>query len=123
MVLRPDGREQVSAPGRTEEIAHELLDRVAKETGESPLRVNVLRNLSSLVIEATPKFIQRLLEKDEVQSAIANQQSKSAVNSQSNAPVTEAVKGRVATKAVKRRPAASSEAAAVLRRSKPAKKK
>jgi hypothetical protein len=62
-------------PAASEDMATALIEQVTKETGESPTRYNVFKNLSSVAIEAPPKFIRRLLEHDEVISAVANQQS------------------------------------------------
>ena len=73
--LRAEVAGRMRDPAASEDMATALIHRVAEETGESPSRYNVFRNLSSLAIEATPKFIRRLVEDDEVISAVANQQS------------------------------------------------
>ncbi len=99
VVLKPDAGESVSAPARTEQLASELIQRVQKETGEAPLRFNVFRNLSSVAVEATPNFIRSLIAKDEVASAIANQQPGSRMGSQLQPPVSKGLARGVASKA------------------------
>ena len=71
--LRSDKAGKLIDPADTEAMATKLIEQVTKETGEPPARYNIFRNLSSLAIEATPKFIRRLVEHDEVISAAANQ--------------------------------------------------
>ena|SRR6185369_9248457 len=74
IALRSDKAGKIIDPADAEIMATNLIEQVTKETGESPARYNIFRNLSSLAIEATPKFIRRLVEHDEVISAVANQQ-------------------------------------------------
>jgi hypothetical protein len=75
VALRTEVAGRTMDPAASEDMVTALIHQVAEETGESPTRYNVFRNLSSLAIEATPKFIRRLIEHDEVISAVANQQS------------------------------------------------
>ena len=76
IALRSDRAGKIIEPADAEAMATKLIEQVTKETGESPTRYNIFRNLSSLAIEATPKFIRRMVEHDEVISAVANQQTK-----------------------------------------------
>lgn len=52
-----------------EKIANVLLSRTENVAEEKPTNVKHLKNLGVLVIQGSPKFMQRLLENPEVSSA------------------------------------------------------
>src|SRR5262245_41672613 len=54
-------------------LAQAVLDRVAGQVGHRPGKVNVLRNLATVVLEADPEFLRSLLLQPEVVSALPNQ--------------------------------------------------
>jgi len=72
------GSDYVSAD-RTEEISHDVLDRVERKTGVSPDKLNVFRNLGTFVVAAEPAFVVELLEQPEVESAAANRRGEPVV--------------------------------------------
>ena len=74
IALRRDG-----AAADTAAVAEDLLARVKDQTGAEPQDYNVFRNLGSFVVAAPPAFIERLLEQPEVESAMANRQSRPVV--------------------------------------------
>ena len=75
--LRAQGHgESALAPEEAERLAREVLRRVEKEVGVAPDRVNVFRNLSSLIVSARPSFVRALLKQREIVSAMANVQPK-----------------------------------------------
>lgn len=61
-------------PEDTERLAHELITRSKKISGERQSDVNVFRYLHSFSIVATPKLIKVLISQPEVASAVANRQ-------------------------------------------------
>jgi hypothetical protein len=79
-VLRPPGSSQkFLTPDQTLTMVENLLHRLQQETGESPRDYNVFKNLGSFVVAASPAFINKLLEQDEIASAMANRQPGSAL--------------------------------------------
>jgi hypothetical protein len=58
-------------------LAHEVLDRVAGQVGHRAGKVNVLRHLATVVLEADPEFVRSLLLQPEVVSALPNQSADS----------------------------------------------
>lgn len=58
----------------TDELARELLARVAEQVGGQADDFNIFRNMGSFVVSAKPAFVRALLEQPEVSSAVANQQ-------------------------------------------------
>lgn len=75
--LRAPGHgESALAPEEAERLAREVMRRVEKEVGVAPDRVNVFRNLSSLIVSARPSFVRALLKQREIVSAMANVQPK-----------------------------------------------
>lgn len=78
--LKPDDPSQIVPPAeRMEELTNRLLERIKKESGKTPSRYNVFRNLGSFVVSAPPTFIQYLIDQPEVVSIMANQQPGSAL--------------------------------------------
>ncbi len=75
----PDAARKFIAPDQTEEMVERVLQRVQQETGESPRDYNVFKNLGSFVIAAPATFITKLLEQEEIASALANRQPTSAL--------------------------------------------
>ena len=61
----------------SEQLAKSVLSRVTKRAGCSAHRTNILRNVATIVVEATPTFIRSLIEQPEVISAIPNQTAES----------------------------------------------
>jgi hypothetical protein len=79
-VLRPPGSSQkFLTPDQTLTMVENLLHRLQQETGESPRDYNVFKNLRSFVVAASPAFINKLLEQDEIASVMANRQPGSAL--------------------------------------------
>jgi len=75
--LNPGSKTRSALPvEETEPAAKKLLDKVAAAVGEQPSASKVFRNLGSLVVEASPRFLEELLKQPEVASAVANKQSK-----------------------------------------------
>ena len=75
--LRAPGHEEIAlGPEEAERLAREVMQRVEKEVGIAPDRVNVFRNLSSLIVSARPSFVRALLKQREIISAMANVQPK-----------------------------------------------
>jgi hypothetical protein len=73
--LRPPNPEQKYLTAeQTQSIVKKLLAQVEGETGEAPRDSNVFKNLGSFVVVASANFIRKLLEQDEIASAIANRQ-------------------------------------------------
>jgi hypothetical protein len=67
-------KQQFLSAAQTEEIAHQLLGRVHRETGLSATDWNIFRNLGTFVVSAPGPFIRKLLEQKEIASATANRQ-------------------------------------------------
>lgn len=74
----PDTSQKFIAPNQTETIVKRVLRRIQQETGESPQDLNVFKHLGSFVIAAPAAFVSKLLEQDEIASALANHQPGSA---------------------------------------------
>jgi hypothetical protein len=71
--LRPtDGHELSPSPEESSKLADEVLQRVEKKVGHAANRVNVLRNVATLIVEADPDFVRSLLKQPEVVSALPN---------------------------------------------------
>jgi len=68
----PRAVDVVPSPEEAGTLAAEVLGRVQARVGRSALRTNVLRNLSSVIVEASPAFVRSLLEQPEVVSAVPN---------------------------------------------------
>jgi hypothetical protein len=78
-VLRPpDPAQAYLTPEQTQSMVKDLLAQVERQTGESPQRYNVFKNLGSFVVDASPQFIRAMLEQDGIASAAANRQPGSA---------------------------------------------
>jgi len=78
--LNPDNpAEIVPSPERTEELAREVLQRVAKRVGNPVMKHNVFSNLGSFVVSAPTKFVRELIEQPEVAAAVANRQAGEAL--------------------------------------------
>ena len=58
-------------------LAQSVLDRVIKDSGQSPHRVNILRNAGAIIVEAGSDFIRSLVSQPEVASAMANRTAES----------------------------------------------
>jgi len=63
----------VPEPAETERVAREVICRVSKETGAPPKRSNIFAPFGAFVVDASPRFIRRLLRQREIQSARSNQ--------------------------------------------------
>lgn len=68
-----DEKEGAVLPEAMDQLAAELLARVAREVGHSAVRSNVLRNVATVIIEAAPDFIRSLISQPEIASALPNQ--------------------------------------------------
>jgi len=60
-------------PEQVEKVARDVLQRAATEVGHSAGRANVLRNLGTIIVEATPAFVRSLIDQPEIASAMLNQ--------------------------------------------------
>jgi hypothetical protein len=58
-------------------ISNEVLERVAAKVGEPAKRSNLLRNLRTLIVEASPEFVRSMLQQPEIASATANKTEES----------------------------------------------
>ena len=74
----PKGPGAPLTDAETERISNELLKRVAAKVGEPARRSNLLRSLRTLIVEASPEFVQSMLQQPEVASATANRTEESA---------------------------------------------
>lgn len=70
--LRPDEGTELVSVERTDELAHDVVNRVERMTGLSPERLNVFGNLGSFVVAARAQFVSELLAQPEVEAATAN---------------------------------------------------
>jgi hypothetical protein len=71
--LRPAHQPEAVPPAdECAKLAHDVLSRVASEVGHPPARVNVMRHLARVALEADPEFLRSLLRQPEVVSAIPN---------------------------------------------------
>jgi hypothetical protein len=77
----PNAKEKSPKPDEVEKVVKELVKRVEHETGIEPEDLNVFKYLGSFVVEASLKFVAKLLEQKEIASAIANRQPESLVMS------------------------------------------
>jgi hypothetical protein len=76
--LREPGQPDATpSPEKFAALAKNLLDRVQSEVGQAALRINPLRNLATLIVEAHPGFLRKLVQQPEVISAIPNQTAES----------------------------------------------
>jgi hypothetical protein len=60
------------SPDEVSELAHRVVESATSKAGTGPSRVNVLRYLGTVAIEAPASFVRALLEEDDVESAVAN---------------------------------------------------
>jgi len=50
-----------------------VLDRVAETVGHTEKRINILRNVESIILEADPSFLRELIKQPEIVSALPSQ--------------------------------------------------
>lgn len=71
--LKPNGPSgKLLTPDESAELADLVLKRVAEEVGRSAARVNVMRNIASMIVEADRDFQSTLTRQPEVKSVIPN---------------------------------------------------
>jgi hypothetical protein len=71
--LKPSNpKQQFMEPEETEATVKRILKRVAKETGIKPEDSHIFRNFGSFVVAAPAQFVRKLLEQDEIASAVPN---------------------------------------------------
>ena len=70
-------QQQIPSPEESAKLADDVLRRVQNEVGRPPIRTNLLRNISSLIVEADPEFLGSLLKQPEVVYAQPNQRRES----------------------------------------------
>lgn len=63
---------ELLTPSESADLADEVLMRVTSKIGRSPSKVNVLRNIASIIIEADDEFQRFLASQPEVESVIPN---------------------------------------------------
>jgi hypothetical protein len=72
--LRPGPSEKFVPAEEAESRVHGLLQKVGEEIGAVPHQVHVFPNLGTFSIAAPAQFLRRLVQRDEVATATANQQ-------------------------------------------------
>jgi hypothetical protein len=77
--LQPQDGLPATPPEETERLAHELVQRTQKASGEQEDAVNVFKYLGSFAISASPAFLKALIAQPEVASALANKQPDSGM--------------------------------------------
>jgi len=73
----PQNPEAIPSQEDSVKLADEVLNRVAAQVGHRAARVNVLRNLATVVLEADSTFVHSLLQQPEVIAALPNQTAES----------------------------------------------
>jgi hypothetical protein len=73
----PRDLKRAPTPDGSQELADRVLNRVGKSVGHPAVRTNVLRNVSTVVVEADPEFVRALIQQPEVVSALPNVTSQS----------------------------------------------
>jgi chaperonin cofactor prefoldin len=71
----PAAAQRFLTPDQTVELTQRLLRQVEQETGQAPTDFNIFENLGSFVVSASPEFIERMLQHDEVATAVPNRPS------------------------------------------------
>jgi hypothetical protein len=64
----------MGSPEAITSMADEVLAAAKAKAGTEPSRVNVMRNLGTVALEAPASFVRALIDEDEVESALANVQ-------------------------------------------------
>ena len=117
--LQPQDGLPTTPPEETERLAHELVRRTQKASGEHEDAVNVFKYLGSFAISASPAFMKALIAQPEVASALANKQPDSGmIRPVDKRPARIEDVGRETTKRAKptRKPAARTSSRAKTRR-------
>jgi hypothetical protein len=70
----PSGEKSFLDPEQTQETVTRLIAAAEKKAGEPVRALNVFRNLSSFVVEASPRLVRELLAQKGIRSATANRQ-------------------------------------------------
>jgi hypothetical protein len=71
-------------PNHTEEVTHQVLERVKDEVGVDAQKLTVFGNLGSFVVAAPARFVRRLIEQPEIASATANRHTGGDLDSPRN---------------------------------------
>jgi hypothetical protein len=71
-IRSPDPARKFATPEQTESVVKSLIERLEVETGESPSDYNIFKNLGSFAVAASPRFMRRMLDQSEIESALAN---------------------------------------------------
>ena len=69
-------RRKVVEPGRIENLARKILDRVAAAAGVTYGEVNVFGNLGAFAISAEPAFLRALIREPDIAAATASRRGK-----------------------------------------------
>ncbi len=77
MLRSEDPKIFVVNPNHTEEVTHQVLERVKDEVGVDAEKINIFPNFGSFVVAAPARFVRRLIEQPEIASATANRSTKS----------------------------------------------
>jgi len=72
--LRRGPSQKCLSAEETETCVKQLLQQAQEESGVAPQQIHVFRNLGSFAVSAAAPFVRKLLGRDEVSSATANQQ-------------------------------------------------
>ena len=71
--LRPAEKpDSIPTSEETKELATSVLARVTAKVGHEPTRVNVLRNIATVVVEGDAGFLRSLIQQPEVISVMPN---------------------------------------------------
>jgi len=72
VVLKVEPGRQATSGGDTQALAERVLERVGQQVGEASNRVTVFKNIGSMAVEASPKFLEALAKDPAVRSCRPN---------------------------------------------------
>ncbi len=72
VVLKLAPGRQAASGGDTQALAERVLERVGQQVGEASNRVTVFKNVGSMAVEASPKFLEALAKDPAVRSCRPN---------------------------------------------------
>ena len=72
VILKHESGGPAKSASDTQALAERVLERVGQQVGEASNRVTVFRNVSSMAVEASPKFLEALAKDPAVRSCRPN---------------------------------------------------
>jgi len=72
VVLKVEPGRQTTSGDDTQALAERVLERVGQQVGEASNRVTVFKNVGSMAVEASPKFLEALAKDPAVRSCRPN---------------------------------------------------